>query len=175
MNEILLERPYAYHQYGRTLEKIQDVVLRSKERTEPSEGFWLFGPTGVGKTHMAYAMCEGVDKYLYPNDKGWWDAYSHQHTVIINDFRGEITYNTLLQMVDKWGFSVPRRCREPIPFLSKRIIITSSQPPEEVYHNLAARDSLDQLFRRFKVLHLISRDECVEYVRPQCSMVALHS
>ena len=71
--------------------------------------------------------------------------------MIINDFRGGIAYNELLQLVDKWPHNVPRRGRPPIPFTSTLVYITSPHTPAEVYHNLAEHDSLDQLLRRFEV------------------------
>lgn len=63
--------------------------------------------------------------------------------------------NELLMMIDKHpNYFVRRRGREPLPFTSKKVIITSSMSPEEVYHNLAENDKLEQLLRRIKVYNL---------------------
>ena len=97
--------------------------------------------------------------YRFPDDNGWWDGYTGEDIVIINDYRGSLTYSFLLNLVDKWPMSVRRRCREPVPFLAKHVIITSSEPPWEVYNNLSANDSLDQLHRRFSVVYCPSVDE----------------
>ena len=141
-----------YHQYGRTLNKIEDLAMRNKYRSEMTKGIWYWGETGVGKSHKAFEGFNPKTHYVLPNDNGWWDAYTQQDTIIINDFRGEIRYNELLNLVDKWPFNVKRRNREPIPFISKTVIITSSLKPEDVYHNRNDEDKIEQLLRRFEVI-----------------------
>lgn len=150
---VALDQPVMYHQYGRTLHKVEDIALRRKFRTEMTEGIWLYGPTGTGKSHAAFEGFDPTTHYLWKNDNGWQDGYTGQETVIINDFRGSIPYDELLQMVDKWPYTVPRRCREPAPFLAKKVIITSSLPPDQVYNRREANDSIEQLRRRFKIIH----------------------
>lgn len=155
VDAILEENPMAYHQYGRTLEKLEDLQRRKKFRTEMTKGIWYVGPTGVGKSHKAFEGFDPSTHYLVNlGDKGWYEGYTGQDTVILNDFRGEIPYNTLLQMVDKWPFTVPRRNREPMPFISKTVIVTSSLSPSEVYHRRDGQDKIEQLLRRFDVTEL---------------------
>lgn len=154
VEEICMDAPDLYHQYGRTLNKIEDLVMRKKFRTEMTTAEWLWGPTGVGKSHRAFEGFTPETHYVLINDNGWWDGYNQQHTIIINDFRGWINYNELLQLIDKWPHQVRRRHREPLPFTSKHIIITSSLPPCEVYKHRNEEDSLEQLIRRCKVERL---------------------
>lgn len=158
VDEILLEQPDIYHQYGRTLMAAEDAVNRKKKRTEMTEGIWLWGPTGAGKSHAAWNEYIIGEEYEWRDDKGWWDGYRGEETVLINEFRGGIPYSELLSLCDKWPHKVSRRNREPYPFTSKRIVITSSEPPNEVYKNLSQHDSLDQLKRRFKVIYMPQRD-----------------
>lgn len=154
VNDITLESPQLFHQYGRTFNKIEDLAMQQKFRTEHTEGFWYFGKTNLGKSHEAFKDFNPKTHYIYPYDGGWWDLYTQQETVIINDFRGEIPYNMLLQLLDKWPFYVRRRCREPIPFTSKKIIITSSAPPDEIYWRTNENDSIEQLIRRLTIIEL---------------------
>lgn len=151
---ICVENPTAYHQYGRTLMKLEDLLLRKKERSEMTKGYWYWGPTGTGKSHKAYNDIILERRYTYPSDNGWWDGYKGQEIVIINDFRGGIPYGELLQMVDKWPYNVRRRNREPAPFISKTVIITSALHPKDVYCNISQLDKLEQLYRRFEVIEL---------------------
>jgi len=88
VDDIAMEYPSLYHQYGRTFNKIEEICLRKKFRTEMTEGLWLWGDTGVGKSHKAFTGYTPETHYLYPNDGGWWDGYMGQETVIINEFRG---------------------------------------------------------------------------------------
>lgn len=153
-DEIACNNPILYHQYGRTLNKLEDIALRKNFRTEMTKGIWYYGPTGVGKSHIAFKDFTPESHYVYRNDNGWWEGYTQQDTVIINDFRGEIKYNELLQLIDKYPYYVKRRCREPMPFTSKLVIITSSLHPKDIYHNRDAEDSIEQLLRRFEIIEL---------------------
>lgn len=152
--KVAIENPMYYHMYGRTLEKAEDVTMREIFRTFMTEGIWYVGNAGIGKSHAAFENFNPKTHYLYRQDNGWWDGYRQQETVIINDFRGEIKYAELLQIIDKWPYYVRRRCREPMPFMSKKVIITSTLRPEEVYRNLHHKDGIEQLLRRVKVVEL---------------------
>lgn len=156
-DEICLENPMYYHMYGRTLEKAEDIAMRKKFRNFMTEGIWYVGETGVGKSHTAFENYTPETHYLYRSDNGWWEGYKQQEIVVINDFRGEIKYSELLQIIDKWPYFVKRRGREPVPFMSKKVIITSTLRPEEVYYNLHHKDGIDQLLRRIKVVELIKK------------------
>lgn len=157
VDDIALEQPIMFHKYGRTLNKIEDIVLRKKFRTWFTECDWIYGPSGVGKSHKAFEGYDPSTHYVYSYDNNWWDGYTGQDTVIINEFRGQIPYSTLLQMIDKFPFNVPRRGREPVPFLAKKIIITSCMTPKQVYHNLSENDNLDQLHRRINLIEKTSK------------------
>lgn len=154
VDDITLENPSLYHQYGRTLSKIEDLAMRKKYRTEMTQCDWIYGKTNVGKSHEAFKDFNPETHYVWKNDNGWQDGYTQQETVIINDFRGEIPYNELLQLIDKWPHYLKRRNREPMPFISKKIIITSSLPPEKVYRHRDDEDKIEQLLRRIHVIKM---------------------
>jgi len=153
---LAVNAPGLYHQYGRTLDKVEDIYLRKQFRKEMPLAYWLWGPTGVGKSHAAMHDYNPETHYIWKDDKGWQDGYRQQHTVVVNDFRGHIAYNDLLQMIDKWPYFVSRRSREPMPFTSPRIIITSSLPPDDVYNRRNTEDKIGQLLRRITVIHMTS-------------------
>lgn len=162
VDEIVLANPGSYARYGRTLDRAEDIIQRKKWRTWTTKAVWYWGPTGVGKSHFAFENYDPEKYYVKSvnqKEADWWDGYTGQETVIINEFRGQITYAELLDLMDKWPKKVSRRCREPMPFLAKDIIITSCSPPEEVYCNLAAKDSLAQLYRRCEVRHIAEKGE----------------
>lgn len=138
----------------KSIKEYQDIKRRRLHRTWMTEGVWFWGETGVGKSHKAFENYNPDTTYVWKSDNGWWDAYDGQEVVIMNDFRADIKYNELLQLVDKWPHMVSRRGREPTPFLAKKVIITSSLPPEEVYHNVNEKDSIAQLKRRFTIINL---------------------
>lgn len=153
VDEIVMNFPMSYHQYGRTLTKIEDIVNRQRFRVYPgTRGIWYHGPSGVGKSRKAFEGFTPETHYVYARDNGWWDGYKGQKTVIMNEFRGEIPYGQLLDLIDWCPLTVRRRNGEPVPFLADLVIITSSMQPKDVYHNLAEKDKLDQLYRRVDVI-----------------------
>jgi len=151
---VALSDPQTYHTYGRTLHKIEDIKFRKQYRKTMTEGKWLWGETGVGKSKLAFEGFDPDTHYVFPDDNGWWDGYTGQETVIINEFRGELKYSKLLELIDWTPHWVARRGREPAPFLAKEIIITSSMRPEDVYHNVDEKDSIKQLLRRITIIEV---------------------
>ena len=162
IEKLILDKPDIYHQYGRTLHAIDTQLNINKFRDFMTEGIWYHGPTGSGKSHRAFKDYSPDTHYVWHSDKGWWDNYCGQETVIMNDFRGEIPYNQLLQIIDKWPYQVSRRGAPPRQFMSKRVIITSSLAPHKVYHNRDSEDDIKQLLRRVRVISLSSEYEFME-------------
>ena len=149
VDQIVMENPMAFHQYGRTMERIETIHMRSVFRNFTTTCDWRYGPTATGKSEIAFKDFTPSTHYVWRDDGGWQDGYTQQHTIIIEEFRGSIPFRDLLMMVDSHpSYYVRRRGKETVPFVSKHVIITSSLPPEKVYMNLAAEDRIDQLLRR---------------------------
>jgi hypothetical protein len=145
-----------YHQYGRTLNYVEDLAARDRERDFMTEGIWITGPTGSGKSRMALHGTTRETRYILPRDGGWWDGYCGQETVVINEFRATtMPFEQLLQLADMWPEYVRRRGREPMPFMSKKLIITTVLTPEQCWpEKVHDADNLNQFYRRFKVITL---------------------
>lgn len=159
VDDIAWENPMTFHQYGRTLTKLETIAMRRNVRTEMTEGIWYFGKTGVGKSHNAFAGLNLADKSSYYvwnyKDNGFWEGYEQQPIVIIQELRGEISFSDLLLIVDIWPWDVKRKGTSPIPFTSKKVIITSPLNPYDIYkHSLAKGDNMEQFDRRFKIIEL---------------------
>lgn len=151
----------AVMRYRRGFEAYLDDKANNVWRTQTTKGVWYFGPTESGKSHMAF-IDHGEyhpDRYYLHkvSDGGWWDRYTGQDIVIMNDYRGEIKFNELLTYLDKWPETVRRRGQAPRQFISKLIIFTSSLAPEEVYNDLHQGDDIDQLLRRIEVYKVENR------------------
>ena len=129
-----------------------------------TEAVWIYGATGVGKSHHAFEGYDPATHYIWSHDKGWWDGYNGHPIVIMNDYRGEIAYNNLLKLIDRWPEKVSRRGREPTQFLAKKVIITSSLSPSDVYKNRMEEDKLEQLLRRCEVIHMKEKEEEQQFV-----------
>ena len=145
LGDIAQKEPQMYCKYKRTLHRLEDYVNRSVKRTEMTDAFWLWGPTGTGKSQLAFTTQAGS---IYAKKSTWWTDYTGQELVVLDDYKAHLTWQTLMQLADRYSFEVPRR-RSPYPFTSKAIIITSRRSPEKMYHKLASE--FDRLYRRFRV------------------------
>jgi len=157
--DIFVEDPDVYTKHWRGLHMVEDSIYEAnaKGRREPPKTTWFYGPTGSGKSKLCFEELEDKTSnefYVWIDDKGWWDRYKQQDIVILNDFRGGITYNHMLNMCDMWYHEVPRRGRKPMPFVSKEIRISSSKPPDMCYKNVAKEDKIAQLLRRISVVYI---------------------
>lgn len=161
-NDICVENPGFYHQYGRTLEKAFDIAMSKKFRTWMTTCTWWTGPSNSGKSHKAFENFHpDTHCILEFDDGGFWQNYKGQETVILNEFRGEIRFTKLLALIDKWPMYVKRKGKDPFPFLAKHIHITSVKSPEEVFKKsldkVEAKNWL-QWERRVKVVELKERE-----------------
>jgi len=156
VRDILLNDPMKYHLYGRTFEKLEALRLEMTPRlSKCEECVYYYGPSGVGKSYVAWERDYALNPqkyYIYPNEpKGWCDNYRGQEVFVLDEFRGEITFKLLIELATKSGLVLSRRGRDPIPFTSKKIVITSVLPIEKVYKNLDKEDTFIQFYRRFTV------------------------
>lgn len=158
VDDICCEMPVMYHQYGRTLNRIEGIWLRKQYRKWMTKGYWYYGKTGEGKSHKAYEGYHPDTHYivnLAQLSRGFWTGYKGQPTVIINEFRGQCPYGELLDLVDKNAKNVDWKCGEPVPFLCKTLIITAPHRPENTYTDLHDKEgNIDQLLRRFEVIEV---------------------
>lgn len=165
VKEIIEADPIVYHQYGRVLDKLEDIKISKQFRTEMTKGIWLYGTTGIGKSERFYKNYNPDTHYTWLFEKqGWNDNYNQQQYVILDDFRGQMKFSDLLRMIDKHpNFCASRRGRVSMPFTSEYVVITSSLPPDEVYSNLSKNDKMEQLLRRIEVVNI---NDCPDYELP---------
>lgn len=153
VRKIRQANPIMYHQYGRTLEKLEDDKLSEKKRCWETKttGIWLWGPSGCGKSKQAFDMVKNSSCYEYANDDKWWDSYTQQEFVIIDDYRlNTMKFNELIKLVDWTPLVVCRRGKDPIQFLSKKVIITCPYHPDDVFEKLD--EDMVQIYRRFEII-----------------------
>ena len=124
--EIAIQNPMFYHQYGRTMEKLTSIALRKQWRQWMTLGEWVYGESGSGKSHYAFTNYHPNTHYVKNLNEDWWDGYTGQEIVIFNEFRCQITLSELLDLVDKWPKTVKWRNRESVPFLAKKVMLSGS-------------------------------------------------
>lgn len=162
LDSLALEAPDIFCRYYKAWERCEYIHLRKQSRKWMTEGLWYYGTTGTGKSHQAFRDYDPEKCYILTVKNGWWDGYSGQPIVIINDLKPrEIECGVMLNIVDKWPYKVPVRGKEAVPFLARLVIVTSSFEPTELYNATrdwkCDHDSEDQIKRRFTTIKMLQR------------------
>lgn len=112
-----------------------------------------YGESGTNKTRSVYDAVDINDLYVWDESmmgsgSPWFDGYSGQRTVLLDEYRGNFKYGQLLSLLDGYPKKkVPVKCGF-VDWSPTTIYITSPLHPDEWYPNLAANDKLAQLRRR---------------------------
>ena len=70
----------------------RDICSRTPPRSWKTEVVVLTGRTGLGKSRWAHTFFPGA--YWKPKSQ-WWDGYSNQSVVVLDDFYGWLKYDLL--------------------------------------------------------------------------------
>lgn len=121
---------------------------------------WHVGESGTGKSYSMVRMMDECpdDIYLLNDyDNGGLDMYEGQRILFMDEFRGQIRYSTLLNMLDCYKTQI--HCRYANVYaLWTEVHITSVLPPEKVYQKMVQEnqdiDTIQQLLRRLTYVDL---------------------
>ncbi|KAA3676275.1 uncharacterized protein DEA37_0014711 [Paragonimus westermani] len=103
-----------------------DTIFFNNDRSDKTEVWWLYGPTGPGKSRQAQTMAHGHIVY-WKYSTEWWDHYSQEEYVIIDDYAGQWKID-FLQLLDQNPLLI--QCKPGTKkFNSKYIIFTSNYHP----------------------------------------------
>lgn len=123
-------------------------MLKAKEqrRFEPVKVHWLYGPTGTGKSRTAFEA--GAYRITYRD--GFFNDWGDAKILWLDDYRGEIPYNLLLQLLDGYRNSLIVNIKGGHKVVDiDEIYITSALSPADCYpRQTEKQDSIKQLIRR---------------------------
>lgn len=123
--------PSVFIKYGRGLANWVDYARISKPRDYKTNVTVWYGPPGCGKSRAAAEASTGKEVY-YKTRGEWWDGYTGQEVVIIDDFYGWLKYDEMLRICDRYPHRVPVKGAF-VNFLAKELLITSNAPINEWY------------------------------------------
>lgn len=117
---------------------------------------WHVGNSGTGKSYIYYQLVQeyGEDHVYLMTDygAGGFDLYEGQQILVMDEFKGSMKFQELLNYCDKYKIQI--HCRYANGYALWTVIhITSIYPPEEAYKFMVDqenrdRDRIDQLMRR---------------------------
>lgn len=139
-----------YIKHQRSLRDYENVLNKSKKRTNVPQVWVYFGKSGSGKTTKAKKDLESPNpqvliKPTSKNGQIWWDQDKDNRFVLIEEFdSGWIPWDTFKVWLDSTDVSVEFKGGK-MPLLAEHFIITSNKSPLEWYPK---QDDLEPLLRR---------------------------
>lgn len=133
-------------------------------RDAPPEVHIHFGDAGSGKSKLAHDLAP--DAYVKVPGV-WWDHYSGESDIIMDDFYGidSYPYDLFLQLTDRYKFMAQVK-GGMVPVNPKRIFITSNRHPRDWYC-ADPKYTVRAFFRRVtKILYFKIGEDPVEYDIP---------
>jgi len=124
------------------------IALQTQPRDFKTEVIWYYGPTGTGKSKLAFEIALAAESYYVkdPLNK-WWDGYEQQDVVIVDDYRRDFsTFAGLLRLFDRYPMTIEAK-GSTTQFNSKKIIITTPKSPSDTWEG-RTEEELGQLLRR---------------------------
>lgn len=146
IDTIANEHPCMFVKYHKGFSALLNTV--QKHRTEKPIVYWIYGSAGIGKTKYAVELSSSY--YFKPLNK-WWDGYTQQETIIIDDLRkDDFAFNELLRLLDRYEYTGEVK-GGTVKINSKNIVITSDEGP----HHWWQGNDLAQIKRRIdKIIYL---------------------
>lgn len=133
-------------------------VIKGPKRNFNTTGIFICGPTGTGKSKW----CMDFDSDAYWKMPGkWWDGYTGQQTVVLDDFYGWLPYHELLRLLDRYPLSVEVK-GSTVPFMAQTVIITSNQHYTKWYKDERITEDMSALERRISRYIWIPEQEDIQ-------------
>lgn len=132
--------------YWRSFQKYRELL--STPRDFRTQVVWLWGPTGTGKSRLAFSEAHNLSRgsvcSLADTSLVWFDPYAGEKAVILDDFTGSAAICILLRIFDRYPLRVPIKGGF-VEWRPRICWITSNFHPRELYRN---ERQIDALLRR---------------------------
>jgi len=155
LDEIAEQDPKAYLRMYSTLRLIAKDHLPKVDDLPNTTGFWIYGPSGVGKSRGVRTVfaSKGLAIYDKPLNK-WWDGYQGEPVVLLDDFDPD--HKVLKHYLKRWGdhYSFPAEIKGgSLRIRPSIVVVTSQYSIEQTWEDEQTREALK---RRYSVLYLDS-------------------
>jgi len=106
-------------------------LLKTPARNHAVEVIVLQGPTGTGKSKFAL---DAYPEAYWKQRSQWWDGYTNQETIVLDEFYGWLPYDLLLRLCDRYPLLLETKGGQA-QCVAKRVVITSNALPQHWYRN----------------------------------------
>lgn len=156
--------PEEYIKYQKGIEAYR--VSLYKDRTDKPQCIWRFGKTGTNKTRKPYDTHIG-NVYVKDGTK-WWDGYTQQEAIIVDDFDGKWDFRNFLRFLDRYPYSGEYKGGS-VKINSDYVYITCEFPPSHYWEG----NALAQVMRRFSENGMILECYLDENDEPKERMITI--
>lgn len=139
--------------YRRSFQAYATLKRTDRHFATVTHVYW--GKTGTGKTRFVMDQIMD-DDYWSPGDYKWFDGYSGQKIVVLDDYRGEYPLQMLLKLLDRYPMSVPIKGGF-VNWCPKKIYITSNIHPN-CWYSEADPFSISAMYRRLTKIEACFED-----------------
>lgn len=142
--------------YQRGIQAARAACSVPRDKNVAPEVQILWGPSGTGKSRRAIEENPEAFILTKPSENGtlWWDGYSGQKVVIIDEFYGWIKYDFLLRILDRYPLRVQVKGGS-VDLAATKFVFTSNKQWEDWYLGI---DDVSALRRRIvefgSVIHM---------------------
>lgn len=158
LTEVAEAHPSAYLKYYKAVQHVRQLgALDKPKRTTDLQVILLYGPPGLGKTHLVREIL-APDVYVLPLKTGktmWFDNYRGERDALIDDFSGKLSLDDLLQLFDKYPVQVPIKGGY-VYWCPDRIFVTTNVHPRIWYDYSKRTSSYRALTRRITSVYVFS-------------------
>lgn len=129
MAEVAETFPATFVRYNRGLAEYKNAI--TPDRTTATQLIIYWGPPRTGKSTRAQELWPDAF-WLKRGRSGepWWDGYDGHETVIIDEFYGWISVDTMTRLIDRFPMQVEHKGKST-KFTSQRVVVLSNKPPTE--------------------------------------------
>lgn len=150
IKEVANEFPTEFIKYHKGIERLR--YLQYEHRTERPIVIWRWGPSGVGKS---YKPIKEHKSHFIKDGTTWWDGYTQQEAIIIDDFEAEWDFRDFLRLLDENQYTAYVKGGS-IPVNSKYIYITCEHHPKDLFTGTR----YTQVRRRITtIIHVLGKDD----------------
>lgn len=138
-------------------EKLISKRIPTTQVLETIENEWWYGPTGTGKSRLAWEKY-GLSCYQKMLNK-WWDGYDDQPVVVVEEWspKNEVTASALKIWADRYPFTAQIKGGVLQKIRPKKIVVISNYRLRDCFPD--SRDA-EPLARRFREISF--PDSCLE-------------
>lgn len=133
---------------------IQARDARIRREWQPPRVELHWGDSRTGKTrYVRDWINRESDGLAFDKPSGpWWNGYSNQRVVFFDDYDGTVPLDTLLQLLDGYGFGMTLPTKGSVATNKARVFFFTSNKPLEAWYPEATQEQVNALKKRFTLV-----------------------